>query len=125
MYGSPAAVPWYGSMRGRSIAILALVVRFELKDSDAAASFDRLVEVTVDGIRQHEPGTLLYVIHTVVDEPLARVFYEVYQDRNAFEGHERQPHTVRFLEERSRYVAAMRIEILEPVMSKGLSDGRW
>ena len=98
----------------------ALVVRFELKDNDSAAAFDELVELTGQGIRAREPATLVYVTHQVEGAPLARVFYEVYRDRAAFEEHERQPHTMRFLAEREKYISSTRVEFVSPVTAKGL-----
>ncbi|WP_206784230.1 putative quinol monooxygenase [Amycolatopsis sp. MtRt-6] len=102
----------------------ALVVRFDLKDDASAVDFDRLVEETGKGIAKDEPGTLVYVTHRVDGAPLARVFYEVYRDRAAFEEHERQPHTLRFLAERDQFIAATRVEFITPATSKGLpADG--
>lgn len=101
--------------------MFALVVRFDLQDAAKADGFDRLVAQTVDGITRHEPGTLVYATHTVEGEPLARVFYEVYRDRVAFDEHERQPHTKHFLVERDKYVSAARVEFLTPTAAKGLS----
>lgn len=102
--------------------MFALVVRFELKDAAAAEAFDQLVAETGRGIAEHEPGTLVYATHTVADAPLSRVFYEVYQDREAFEEHERQPHTRRFLDARPEYVESFRVEFLTPAQSKGLPE---
>jgi quinol monooxygenase YgiN len=100
--------------------MFALVVRFELKDAGSASAFDQLVAKTGEGIATHEPGTLIYATHEVQDAPLSRVFYEAYRDREAFEEHERQPHTRRFLEERNLYVASTRVEFLTPGTAKGL-----
>ncbi|MGA6203767.1 putative quinol monooxygenase [Nocardia testacea] len=100
--------------------MFALVVRFDLKDAEAAAAFDRLVAETAEGITESEPGTFVYAIHTVTDAPLGRIFYEVYRDREAFEEHERQPHTRRFLDRRAEYVADVRVEFLTPTTAKGL-----
>ncbi|TLG11425.1 antibiotic biosynthesis monooxygenase [Nocardia cyriacigeorgica] len=100
--------------------MFALVVKFELHDSAKAAAFDQLVTDTVRGITEHEPGTLVYATHTVEGEPLARIFYEVYRDREAFDEHERQPHTRRFLDRRSEFVADFRVEFLTPGVAKGL-----
>lgn len=98
-----------------------LAVRFDLKDEVSAAAFDALVERTGEGIRQLEPGTLAYVTHRVDGEPLARVFYELYRDRAAFEEHERQSHTVRFLAERGQYITAVRVEFLALHTAKGIA----
>jgi len=97
-----------------------LVVRFDLKDAAAAQAFDELVAETGELIRTAEPGTLLYAINRVDDASLSRVFYEVYADRAAFEAHERTPHVKRFLTERERYIANVRVEFLTPVGGKNL-----
>jgi quinol monooxygenase YgiN len=81
-----------------------LVVRFELKPS-SSEGFDQLVAETVPQIRAHEPGTLDYTVHGVEGHANQRIFYERYADRTAFETHEEQPHTKRFLEERQQYLA--------------------
>lgn len=36
---------------------------------------------TPERIAEHEPGTPMYLIHTVEGEPRSRVIYEVYRDR--------------------------------------------
>ncbi|MFF0501051.1 putative quinol monooxygenase [Nocardia aobensis] len=101
--------------------MFALVVRFNLENEEKATAFDALVAETVRAITAKEPGTLVYATHTVVDEPLCRIFYEVYRDREAFDEHERQPHTRRFLEQRAEYVESFRIEFLTPTAVKGLA----
>ncbi|WP_062984429.1 putative quinol monooxygenase [Nocardia anaemiae] len=98
----------------------ALVVKLYLHTAADAAAFDRLVADTVAAIAEHEPHTVLYVAHTVEGEPLSRVIYEVYRDRDAFEEHQRQPHLRNFLEQRNNYVASARVEFLAPTTSKGL-----
>ncbi|WP_433660816.1 putative quinol monooxygenase [Nocardia sp. CA-128927] len=100
--------------------MFALVVKFDLIDAERAAGFDQLVAETVKSIAESEPGTLVYATHTVEGEPLSRVFYEVYRDREAFEEHERQPHTRQFLSQRNDYVASHRVEFLTPDAAKGL-----
>ncbi|MCW2496258.1 putative quinol monooxygenase [Jatrophihabitans sp.] len=84
--------------------MIALVVRFELLP-DHEAAFDELVEEALAGIRIDEPGTLVYASHAVED-PDVRVFYECYVDRAAFDAHEQQPHTRRFLEARAEHLSA-------------------
>ncbi len=96
-------------MTGRASGPYVLVVRFELLDGHEEA-FDALVARTVGGISSEEPGTLIYLTHiddlTHVDtrEAQARVFYEMYRDREAFDAHEAMPHVRRFLEERSAHL---------------------
>jgi quinol monooxygenase YgiN len=103
--------------------VFALVVRFDLRDDEAADAFDALVTRTAPGISELEPGTLVYATHGVEGEPLARVFYEVYADRAAFEAHEEQPHVKAFLAERGQYLASTRVEFLTDGLAKGLPDG--
>ena len=92
--------------------MFGLVVRFDLKGG-SGQDFDKLTEETVTGIRATEPGTLVYACHEVEDDPDARVFYELYQDRSAFDAHEQQPHVRRFHAEREQYMAAApRVEFM-------------
>ena len=102
--------------------MFALVVRFYLRDEDAAKGFDRLVEETVVKIQANEPGTVVYAVHKVKDAPLSRVFYELYKSREAFDAHEWQEHTRRFLDERGQFLTGTRVEFLEPPRGKGVID---
>lgn len=95
----------------------ALVVRFTTRDADAAREFDALVARTAEGIR-NEPGTLVYVTHVPEDEPLVRVFYELYADRAAFEAHEAQEHTKHMLSERGQYLASTEVAFLHELDGK-------
>lgn len=72
------------------------------------------------GIAAHEPGTLVCTVQTVADAPLSRVFYECYADRDAFDEHERQPHTVTFLRDRVPLCRATRVELLTPTGGTGV-----
>jgi quinol monooxygenase YgiN len=92
--------------------MFTLLVRFDLPDATAADAFDRLAEVAIPLIREREPGTLTYDPYTVEGEPLARVFFEVYQDNEAHAEHERQPHTVEFLTTVRALVDSIRVERL-------------
>jgi quinol monooxygenase YgiN len=65
-------------------------------------------------IEQHEPGTLLYVTHTVDNDPQTRIFCELFRDRAAFEAHEEQPHVRQFLSERERLVEHFEVDRLTP-----------
>lgn len=95
-----------------------LVVRFKLRDEEAATAFDRLCAKTLEGIKASEPGTLAYVTHTPEGEPLVRVFYELYADREAFDAHEAQPHTRHFLAEREQYLAGVEVTFLDAISGK-------
>jgi quinol monooxygenase YgiN len=96
----------------------ALVVRFTVRPG-AEAQFDALVAETAAGIRDHEPGTLVYACHTVQDQPRQRIFYELYQDRAAFEAHEASPATRRYLEARGQYLASTEVDWLTLQTGKG------
>lgn len=96
-----------------------LSVRFTLK-AGAAEAFDALVAETLAGIRTSEPGTLIYVNHLVEGEPDQRIFYELYRDRAAFDEHERQPHTRRFLAGREALVDHVEVDWLTAVDGKGV-----
>jgi quinol monooxygenase YgiN len=99
--------------------MFGLVVRFTCKDQAGAEAFDRLVAATVDKIRTDEPGTLVYAVNRVDGEPLQRVFYELYRDRAAFDAHEAQEHTKKFLDERGQYLSATEVDRLTLLTGKG------
>lgn len=99
--------------------MLGLMVRFTCKDEASAAAYDRLVAETAQGIREREPGTLVYAVHTVQGKPLERVFYELYQDQAAFEAHEAAAHTRRYLAERDQYLTSTEVDWLT------LEDGKF
>ena len=97
------------AMAGSAMAAAARpygrILIFTLLD-DRAADFDRLAEETAEEVRTGEPGTLVYVIHLVPNAPMQRIFYEIYQDRAAFDSHENQPYMQRFVVERRACVLA-------------------
>jgi quinol monooxygenase YgiN len=97
-----------------------LVVRFTIKEG-RESEFDELVAATVAEIARHEPGTLLYGVHTVEGEPRVRIFYELYRDPDAFMAHEDQPHTRHFLAQRERLLDAVDVDRLSPTVYAGLS----
>jgi quinol monooxygenase YgiN len=102
--------------------MIGLSVRFTCKDTESAAGFDRLVAETVPQIRQREPGTLVYAVHSVEGKPLVRIFYELYRDRDALDAHQEQEHVRRFLAEREQYLAAREVDRLSLLIGKG-TDG--
>lgn len=83
--------------------MFALVVRFEVRP-DHVDAFDALVSKTLAGIADTEPGTVVYVNHVRPDHPTECVFYECYRDVGAFDAHEDQDHTRRFLSERGQHL---------------------
>ncbi|WP_407343646.1 antibiotic biosynthesis monooxygenase [Pengzhenrongella phosphoraccumulans] len=101
--------------------MFSIMVRFDLPDDAAAASFDALTADVVPGIRANEPGTLVYLTHRVDDAPLSRAFYEIYRDRAAHAAHEARPEVAAFLRAVSRLVVATRVEYLIP----DLTEAAW
>jgi quinol monooxygenase YgiN len=95
----------------------ALAVRFTVRPGQEN-TFDQLVARTVAGIRAHEPGTLVYAVHTVVGAPRERIFYELYRDTSAFSDHEAQPHTRQLLVEREALVESKQVDRLGLAVAK-------
>ena len=105
----------------RTTAVIALVVRFEIRDEQTAARFDELTAVVVGAIAAEEPGTLVYATHAVRGEPLARFFYEVYADEAAFQAHEHAPHVVDFHARKKPLLTGdPRVEFVTPGPGTGL-----
>ncbi len=100
--------------------MFGLVVLFTLKEGQGEA-FDALTRQTVARIRAEEPGTLVYACHAVDGDSCARVFYELYRDREAFDEHERQDHVRHFLSQRGQYMDVdPRVEFLHLQDAKGV-----
>jgi quinol monooxygenase YgiN len=99
-----------------------LVVRFLIKTGHER-QFDELVAQTLAGIRDREPGTLVYASHAVHGEPRMRVFYELYRDRAAFDAHESQDHVRHFLAARGEHVESFTVDFLDLVDAKGAGTG--
>jgi quinol monooxygenase YgiN len=102
--------------------VFGLSVRFTCRDLEGAGAFDKLVAETVTQIKENEPGTLVYAVHTVEGKPLERIFYELYRDRAAFDAHEEQAHTQRMLAEREQFLASVEVDFLTLQVGKG-TDG--
>jgi quinol monooxygenase YgiN len=100
--------------------MLALVVRLDMHDDEAAVAMDALLRDLVREVTANEPGALTYVVHAVEGEPLARVLYEVYADEEAFQAHQEAPYFQAFLEARTPLLAGRRAERLAVAAAKGL-----
>lgn len=100
-------------MTSPSSSPFGLVVRFKLQ-AGRESDFDQLTAATVPLIQQLEPGTLLYLCQRVEGKPNERIFYELYRDRIAFETHEAQAHTKRFLAERGPMLDSFDVDFLSP-----------
>jgi quinol monooxygenase YgiN len=101
--------------------MFGLCVRFTCKDEASAEAYDQLVAETIEGIRAHEPGTVVYASHKVEGEPLQRIFYELYEDEAAFKAHGEAPHTRRYLSERDQYLASTEVDRLALQVAKGIA----
>ena len=102
--------------------MFGLVVRFNLM-AGTGEQFDALTRDVVAVIRQAEPGALIYACHAVEGDADARIFYELYRDRAAFEEHERQEHVNRFHELKAQYLAGeSRVEFLSLYVGKGTPE---
>ena len=99
--------------------MFGLCVRFTCKDETSAKEYDRLVAETIEAIKVHEPGTLVYASHLVDGQPLQRIFYELYRDEVAFHAHEAAPHTRRYLDERDQNLASTEVDWLTLQTGKG------
>jgi quinol monooxygenase YgiN len=101
--------------------VFGLMVRFTCKDEASAERFDRLVAELIERIEVEEPGTLVYAAHRVEGRPLQRIFYELYRDEAAFDAHEEQEHTRRFLDGRGELLASVDVDRLGLQGGKGMS----
>jgi quinol monooxygenase YgiN len=102
--------------------VFGLVVRFKLK-AGTGEPFDALTRDVVASIKEAEPGTLIYACHIVEGDADARVFYELYRDRAAFEEHERAQHVNRFHERKAQYLASEpRVEFFSLQVGKGIPE---
>jgi quinol monooxygenase YgiN len=107
------------SLRG-GVGMFALVVRFDCRDQAAVTRFDELTAAVVQQITEKEPGTLVYATHSVEGAPLARIFYEVYRDRDAFAAHEAADHVQQFHARKDPLLVGRRVEFLSPGTATGL-----
>lgn len=87
-------------------SMFGLCARFTCRDLKSAAAFDRLVAEATEAITANEPGTLVYSACQVEGQPLLRIFYELYRDKEAFAAHWTAPHTCRYLSRRDAYLAS-------------------
>ena len=96
------------SVRPQQSAGMGLVGRLQILTlvDDSHAAFDRLMRQAVKDVREHEPGTLIYITHTVPDAPMQRILYEVYRNRAAYDTHEQRSYTSKFETDRQRFLLA-------------------
>jgi quinol monooxygenase YgiN len=92
-----------------------LVVRFTVKRG-REQDFDDLTAATVQAVQATEPRTLLYLCHRVDGAPQERIFYELYEDRSAFDAHETQAHVRHFLSKRDALLDDVAVDFLSPTI---------
>jgi quinol monooxygenase YgiN len=108
----------------RRCQVFGLVVRINLR-AGTGEQFDALTRDVVAAIRQAEPGTLICSCHEVEGDADARIFYELYRDRAAFEEHERAEHVNRFHEQKEQYLAGEpRVEFFKLHVGKGVPESQ-
>lgn len=100
-----ASVPQSVAVAADLFGLIAIYTLVEGGGDD----FDRLAERTVQAVRRNEPDTLLFVVHTVPNAPLQRIFYEVYRDRTAYNDHRMQPEVEDFFAKHRPYVLATNV----------------
>ncbi|HSN11066.1 MAG TPA: antibiotic biosynthesis monooxygenase [Propionibacteriaceae bacterium] len=98
--------------------MFAIAVRFDLKDDESARKFDALAEDALEGIKESEPETLVYAVHTVDGAPLARLFYEVYTSPEAHAFHGANERTRAFLSQIDVLTSNIRDEFLGAPVGK-------
>jgi quinol monooxygenase YgiN len=70
------------------VTVIARMKMKEGKEDDAVRSVTKMAEA----VAKNEPGALAYVAHRSVDNPSEIIFFEVYQDEDAFKAHRQTPH---------------------------------
>ena len=101
--------------------MIGIVVRFDVRDEAAGEVFDELTAEVLVAIEAEEPGTQVYATQRLRDDPLARVFFEVYADEEAFAAHEAAPHVRSFHARKDPLLSGPpRVEFFLPGPAKGL-----
>jgi len=102
--------------------MIGIVVRFDMRSPESAAQFDDLTQEVMAAIVANEPGTIVYATQSVIAQPLARVFYEIYADKESLQAHEDAPHVLAFHARKEALLSApSRIEYLTLGPAKGLA----
>ena len=102
--------------------MIGIVVRFDMRSPESAAQFDDLTQEVMAAIVANEPGTIVYATQSVIAQPLARVFYEIYADKESLQAHEDAPHVLAFHARKEALLSAPpRIEYLTLGPAKGLA----
>ena len=65
------------------VAVMATIKAAPGKEAELEAAFTEMIET----VSNSEPGTLIYALHQQRGEPGTFVFYELYADDDALQGH--------------------------------------
>jgi quinol monooxygenase YgiN len=97
-----------GEDDGSTSDLYGQIAIFTLLDS-RAEEFDQLARDVVAKVRDREPDTMVFVMHTVPSAPMQRILYEVYRDQAAYDRHNDQPYMRDFEERRKPCVLATNV----------------
>src|ERR1019366_8100417 len=97
---------------GRS-EMFALAVRFDI-ERGRSGDFDDIVLPHLEIIRHEEPGTLVYFCNAVEGAEDSRFFFELYEDKVAFEVHDKSVHVREMFRILDPMIVQRRVELLSP-----------
>lgn len=66
--------------------MLTVIATLKAKTGSEAA-LEKAAQEMVEYVKQHEPGTITYLVNRCASDPTEYVFYEVYADQAAFAAH--------------------------------------
>ena len=98
-------------------AIIAKLTFQDGKREEGLAVFDQMF----DNVRNNEPGTLVYALHTDDKDPNVAYFYELYSDKDSLVAHGGSD-TMKTVGRGLKDLLAGRLEItmMTPVAAKGI-----
>jgi quinol monooxygenase YgiN len=81
--------------------VLTVVARIRAAKGQADALAALLAEQAA-AVRREEPGCLVYRVHRSTKDPELFLFYETYEDDDAFDLHRKAPHLAAYRERREK-----------------------
>jgi quinol monooxygenase YgiN len=103
--------------------VIVTLLRVDCRDDMAADEFDERTASVFQHVTQHEPGTLVFANHLVAGQPLTRVVYEIYRDREAADVHSRGEALQQLLASQDELLRGFHIARLILRSAKGLPSG--
>jgi len=101
--GAAAAIAGIGFSRlaaaeGRDLSkAITQTAAFRIDGAREAEAIAALTELA-NAVEANEPGVLAYIPHRVASDPTLVVFFEIYADEAALQGHGQQPHLAKLRE---------------------------